>query len=210
MFDYRPVKYAHVQVEPGYSLLLTADPWSFLKANLLQRKAGSRGKNASNLGRAIYYADLAEDFYAAAETADLPTEGVLRYYGMLNLVKCFISSEGVELEVDWEHHGLTLPLGDSNEVQLATPSSSGVNIFSEFAKALGTPISGKSTITFEEVCSHIPELHEVAFSLGHLPNVGFPILRPLGSRGSSLLSSHEEIPIQRDPDDRCPSPTGDR
>ena len=40
--------------------------------------------------------------------------------------------------------------------------------------------------------------------------VGFPILRPLGSKGSRLLSSREEVPVQRDPDHRGPQPLGAR
>lgn len=169
-FAYRPVKYSHVEIEPGESLLLSADPWSYLKAHLLQKEKHSRGTNAANLRRAVYYAELAEDFYDNATTAGLPTVGVLQYYGMLNLVKSYISASGVELEKTWEHHGLTLPLEYELTVEVAGTFSSnnGVSIFSEFATQLDIPVTGKESITFKEICSHIPELHEVAHNLGHL------------------------------------------
>lgn len=168
--DFRPVRYSHVEIEPGEPLLLSADPWSYLKAHLLQKEKNSRGTNAANLRRAVYYAELAEDFYNSASTADLPTVGVLQYYGMLNLVKSYISASGVELEKTWEHHGLTLPLDKFSNVKVAGTfkSNDGVSIFNEFASELGSPVSGKQLIAFKEICSHIPELHEISHNLGHL------------------------------------------
>lgn len=168
--NYQPVRYAHIKVAPGESVLLTADPWSYLKAHLIQKEKGSRGTNAANLRRAVYYAGLAEDFYNTARTTELPAVGVVQYYGMLNLVKCFISTCGVELENVIEHHGLSLPAGETTQIFTTgtAEAADGVNIFSELAKELGTPVEGREGYSFKEICSHIPELHEITNKLGHL------------------------------------------
>src|SRR5262245_7493375 len=91
LFRYQRVVYSHVDIDPGQSLLLTADPWSYLRACLTQDIAGTRGQKRASLERARYYAALAEGFYIAAQDTVLPTRGTLAYYGMLNLVKCFLS-----------------------------------------------------------------------------------------------------------------------
>lgn len=167
-FSYQAVRYFPFGVGPGASLVLTADPWSYLFA-WLQRNRPKKGVRRTRFERALYYAELAAGFFAAAQDIPLPTKGTLVYYGMLNLVKCFISVRGVELEKTFEHHGLTLPHGSKFEVQVSSPPSSGLGIFHEFAKCLGTPVAVSGKFPIKEVFGHLPEIHEIAFSLGLLP-----------------------------------------
>jgi hypothetical protein len=165
-YKYNQVKYAHVETEPGEPAVLTADPWSYLHAFLSQKRDGSHGDRKKCFKRAIYFTELAESFYRAGEAVDLPTKGTLMYYGMMNLVKAYISSCQIELETRWEHHGLIPPTGSKYKVEVKKLSSTSTMIFAEFSKLLGTPISAKQDVDiFKDVCSHIPELHEIAFNL---------------------------------------------
>lgn len=164
-FNYRPVRYSHFDVEPGASTVLTSDPWSYLHAHLLKGKGKRRGDNKRRLERALYYSSVAEDFYKAAATTPLPVKGTLAYYGMLNLVKCFLSTRGVDLEQTWEHHGLTVPLGTQGIVE-SKPSNNDVSIFAEFGKLLGKPVAAKTTVSFKDLCANIPELHKMSHSIG--------------------------------------------
>lgn len=165
---YKPLRYSHVLVKPGQDLLLTADPWSYLHGHLLRRATNKRSTNKANLERAKYYANLAEDFFRGGEVIDLPAKGTLLYYGMLNLVKCLLSTKGIPLETQVEHHGLTLTPSMKFELTVQPASKGSVNIFSEFASALGAPVKGKQAIKLQEVISHIPELHGVAHNLGFI------------------------------------------
>jgi len=167
LYKYQSVKYFHFNVEPGSPLALTSDPWSYLYSWLSQKLKKSRGTNKKCLQRAIYYSELASDFYKSLNTTDLPTKGTLAYYGMLNLVKCFISVRGVELEKTWEHHGITLLKGQKQRIEIRKPSS-GISIFNEFASILGTPVSALYQDNLKEICQHIPELHEIVYNLGLL------------------------------------------
>ena len=87
---------------------------------------------------------------------------------MLNLVKCFLSSKGVELEKTWEHHGLTIPLGKTRMINVPKITS-GLSIFGEFCKTLGKSIKKEETLHLKDIFSHIPEIHEICFTLGLLP-----------------------------------------
>ena len=169
-FNHARVVYSPFGAEPGAQFVLTADPWSFLTATINQKLAeGPRGANRLRLERALYYSDLAESFYGSARESSLPASGTLAYYGVLNLVKCYLSLSGVDLETSIEHHGLTLPLGKARTIQVSAPSSKSLNIFQEFAKLLGKPVNTKEELTLDEVSGHLPEIHEMAFTLGHLP-----------------------------------------
>jgi hypothetical protein len=168
LYKYQDVKYFHFAVPPGTSYVLTADPWAFLQAWLVQRLPKKRSKNRQCLTRARYYSQLAADFYHAAEATEFPIKATIAYYGMLNLVKCFLSVRGIELESTWEHHGLTLPLNTKQTIQVSKPSD-GISIFAEFAKLLGKPVSSSHTLSIKDVICHIPELHEMTHSLGQLP-----------------------------------------
>lgn len=164
-YKYQTVKYYPFGGLPGMSLVLTADPWSYLSAWLGQRVPNSRGIRRKRLVRARYYAQLAEQFHKAAENTDFPTKATLAYYSMLNLTKCFVSVKGVELETVQEHHGVTLPFDVHFSVEIHTPPSSGINIFHELAAQLGTPVTQKKRLALNTLVSHIPELHEIAHSL---------------------------------------------
>ena len=171
-FNHAQVVYSPFGAGPGAQFVLTADPWSFLTATINQRLnegQGARGANRIRLERALYYSDLAESFYDSARSSALPASGTLAYYGVLNLVKCYLSLNAVDLETRIEHHGLSLPLGKEQTIQISAPSSTSLNIFEEFAKLLGKPVKAKKEVKLEEVSGHLPELHEMAFTLGHLP-----------------------------------------
>ncbi len=165
--NYNELCYAHIVTKAGEQQILTADPWAFVQRALNERLAKKRGKNRENLERAVYFADLAEDFYAAADRADLPTKGTLTYYFMLNLAKAYIAAKGTELEKKQEIHGLSLEHGVTQTVKVHSPTTEVVNIFFEFSKALGAPVSAISTVTLLEAFGQIPELHSLYVSLGH-------------------------------------------
>lgn len=168
-FSHAKVVYSPFNAPPGSQFLLTADPWSFLTAWVNQKLAvGPRGANRKRLERALYYTNLAESFYAASRRSSLPAQGTLAYYGILNLVKCFLSIRGVDLETQMEHHGLSLPLSTEQEVQISAPSSSALNIFHEFARLLGKPVTGRESVSIKGICGHLPEIHEMAFTLKHM------------------------------------------
>jgi YaaC-like Protein len=163
LYDYSPLVFSHIDIEPGASAVVLADPWAYLRSHLYQdwsKRAKSPAR--TRLNRAIYYTRQAEGFYAASANSDVETKGVLAYYGMLNLVKSFLSYSGVELETVKEHHGLTIPLGSPEDIEIASPATSGgVNIFHEFARLLGTPVSNKTTVSFIDAMHRVPELHGI-------------------------------------------------
>lgn len=170
-FNHAKVVYSPFGADPGAQFVLTADPWSYLTATINQRLSeGPRGENRLRLDRALYYADLAEAFYSATKTASLPISGTLAYYGILNLVKCFLSLRGVTLETKIEHHGLSLSFGKAQTIQIIAEPRGSLSIFHEFAKLLGKPVPGKTEVHLKDISGHLPEIHEMAFTLGHLPS----------------------------------------
>lgn len=168
LFKYNKIKYSFVELKAGEQQILTSDPWSFLSSNLQLRFTKSRGNNRLNIERAIYYSSLAEDFYKAADVVPLPAKGTLLYYGMLDLVKCYLCLKDIALETTHEHHGLILPLGKSQTVEVKGRMQDAVNIFYELSKQLGKPIKQRHEIKFQQALSHIPEIHSIYTSLGHL------------------------------------------
>lgn len=169
-FGHAKVVYSPFRAGAGAQFVLTADPWSYLTATINQKLSrGPRGENRIRLERALYYANLAEAFYASAKSAALPISGTLAYYGILNLVKCFLSVNGVTLETTIEHHGLSLAFGKPQTIQISRASTGALSIFHEFSRLLGKPVLGKGEASLKEIAAHIPELHEMAFTLGHLP-----------------------------------------
>lgn len=168
LYKYQNVKYFHFDVLPGTPYVLISDPWSFLQAWILQKIPGKRSTNRECFTRAKYYCQLAENFYKAADATEFPIKATLTYYGMLNLVKCFLSVRGVELESTLEHHGLTLPLKKKQLVRVHNLSDS-ISIFAEFAKLLNKPVSKQKDLKVHDLICHIPELHEITYSLGQLP-----------------------------------------
>lgn len=167
LYKYNKIRYSFVPIQAGEQQVLTSDPWAFLNSFLLQKLSGSRGANKQRIERAIYYSGLAEDFYKAAEVAPLPSKGALLYYGMLDLVKCFLSLNDIPLETKHEHHGLVLPLGAEQTVDVKGSIRNSVNIFFEFSKLLGKPISNPIQVKFEQALSHIPEIHSIYTSVGY-------------------------------------------
>lgn len=168
LFKYNKIRYSFIELEAGEQQVLTSDPWSFLSSNLQLRLNCSRGENKAKIERAIYYSNLAEDFYKAADNIPLPAKGALLYYGMLDLVKCFLSLNDVPLETTHEHHGLVLPIGKEQTIEVKGKMKGAVNIFYEFSKLLGKPITQSHEIRFEQALSHVPEVHSIYTSLGHI------------------------------------------
>lgn len=164
LYKYQSVKYHHVRVEPGANLVLTADPWSYLYAWLSRQVKEHKGHRRNCLARAIYYAKLAESFYKAGETTDLPAKSTLIYYGMLNIVKCHLSVCNVELGKVYEYHGLNMPVGRKLTVEIQT-AKKGISIFAKFAELLGTPIYAKETVSIKDMCLQIPEIHEMSHNI---------------------------------------------
>jgi len=167
-YKYNDVRYSHIEIGPGSPSVLTADPWSFLHGHLLQKSEATIGENRTRYHRENYFARLAEDFYRAAEHAELPTKGTLLYYGMLNLVKSFLSTRGVKLEEKHEYHGMNLPINKKFEVEIKKPPTNAVSIFAEFAKQLGTPVKVKHVIQLRDAFNQIPELHGICHDLSFI------------------------------------------
>lgn len=179
LLEYRPLRFAHIPIQAGANSVLVADPWAYLRSYLHQDLSGrSKSPTRTKLNRALYYARQAEGFYSAADRSEVETRGVLAYYGMLNLVKCFLSARKVELETVKEHHGLTIPLGDPTRIEIvAGATGSNVNIFHEFARILGTPVTGATRFSFVEAAHRVPELHGVLQGAGLL--AGRPSFLPI-------------------------------
>lgn len=184
-YRYYSVRYSHVPISPGQQPVLTADPWSYLQSYILQATPERKSPQRDHYRRARYYAQLAEDFYRASELVDLPTQGTLQYYGMLNLVKAYLATRRLPLESQVELHGLTISPQEKYEVNVQSLSDDSVCIFAEFAKALDTPPTGRTTLPLREVIRHIPELHSICYSLGFINKQKFlPI-------NISFLTNHE-------------------
>jgi len=166
-FKYQRVKFNQFGAPADEPMLLTADPWSYLFA-WIQQNAPKSGPRKANFDRALYFAQQAEEFFEAANTTKMPAQGTLAYYGMLNLVKCFISVRGTVLEESYEHHGLQLPLGSPQTISVSGPGGTSLGIFQEFARHLGTPVTGAKSVSLKMACSHLPEVHEMAYALDQL------------------------------------------
>lgn len=159
--NYKKVSYTHIPVSSVPSSTLTADPWSFIRSHLYRNSQGSRGVKKRRAERAHLYVKLAEDFFKAAEIVDLPTKGTLYYYGMMNLVKCYLSSKGLDLEDSIEHHGLSAsPPINKKQLKILNISNA-LSIFGEFAKSVGSGVNSERILNLKEVFRNIPELHNI-------------------------------------------------
>lgn len=168
LYQYNKLRFSFVGLKAGEQQILTSDPWSFLISHLQARHAKARGANREKLERSLYFALLAEDFYRAADSVPLPAKGTLLYYGMLDLVKAFLCLRNVPLETTYEHHGLVLPVGKTSVVEAKPEMKGAVNIFANFSELLGKKITAPIEINFKEALSHIPEIHGIYTSLGHI------------------------------------------
>ena len=121
LYKYNKLRFSFVDVSAGSQQMLTNDPWSFLNSHLQNISKGKRSTNREKTEKATYFASLAEDFYKAAESVELPAKGTLLYYGMLDLVKCFLSLNDVAIESVIEHHGLSLPLAQRHRAASFRP-----------------------------------------------------------------------------------------
>ncbi|WP_078425262.1 YaaC family protein [Acinetobacter sp. MF4642] len=169
LFKYNKLRFSFANLKAGDQQILTSDPWSLINSHLQQKISRSRGENKIFLERSLYFSSLAESFYKAANSILLPTRATLLYYGMLNLVKCFLSYKKIELETVHEHHGLTLPLGTNGLVQVKPNINNAVNIFSTFSELLGKKINQTLDIKFNNAVQNIPEIHSLCHGLGLIP-----------------------------------------
>jgi len=169
LYQYNKLRFSFVDLDAGEQQILTSDPWSFLSSNLQSRLGKVRGANREKVERALYFASLAEDFYRAAESVPLPAKGTLLYYGMLDLVKVYLCLNDVPLETTHEHHGLVLPVGKTLTVEAKPLMKEAVNVFAHFCSLLGKKIDAPTEIDFRQALSHVPEIHGIYTSLGHIP-----------------------------------------
>ena len=169
LYHHTGVRYFPFGAKPGAELVLTSEPWAFLRAFLQEKISKSRADNKIRFRRALYYASLAEEFCRSAESTNLPARATLAYYGVLNLVKCFICVKGLKLGDSIEHHGLSPSESGGIDIRVSKRAKKHVNIFHEFVVALGAPQPTQDDHTFADCISHIPEVHEVASRLELLP-----------------------------------------
>jgi hypothetical protein len=169
LYKYNRLRFSFVELSAGQQNVLSSDPWAFLSSHLQTSIPSARGKNRERIERALYFAALAEDFYRAAQSVPLPAQGTLYYYGMLDLVKCFLSMRGADLETTFEHHGLILPVGKKHTVEVRPKMKDAFNVFANFCEALGKNLTGTVEISFKDALSHVPEIHGIYVSLGQIP-----------------------------------------
>lgn len=175
LYKYNRLRFSFVDLNAVSPQMLTNDPWSFLNSYLQTLSKGKRSNNKEKTEKAIYFASLAEDFYKAAESVELPAKGTLLYYGMLDLVKCFLSLNDVAIESTLEHHGLSLPLGQKSLIEAKPKMKGATNIFATFCEKLGKDIKHPLSIDLENALSHIPEIHGIYSSLGNKKRKLLPI-----------------------------------
>lgn len=168
LFQYNKLRFSFVDLNAGEQQILTNDPWSFLSSHLQARLLKARGANREKLQRALYFASLAEEFYRSAENTSLPAKGTLLYYGMLDLVKVFLLLNDIPLETTHEHHGLQLPIGKTLKIEAKPRMANAINIFAAFSELLGKKITAPFEVDFREALSHVPEIHGIYASLGHI------------------------------------------
>lgn len=168
LYKYNKLRYSFVSLNAGEQQILASDPWAFLSSHLHGLRAKAKGKNRIKIERALYFSSLAEDFYRAAESVALPAKGTLLYYGMLDLVKVYLSLKDVPLETTYEHHGLGLVQGKTLTVDVKTKAKDSINVFAHFTEHLGKKITAPFEIGFKEALSHVPEIHGIYVSLGHI------------------------------------------
>ena len=168
LYQYNKLRFSFVDLDAGEQQILTSDPWAFLSSHLQTRRLKARGPNREKVERALYFASLAEDFYRAADSVALPAKGTLLYYGMLDLVKAYLCLNDVPLETTYEHHGLVLPIGKPMTVEAKPKMKDAINNFASFSELLGKKISAPMEIGFSEALSHVPEIHGIYTSLGHI------------------------------------------
>lgn len=164
-YKYQSVKYFPFDNNPGTSYVLTSDPYAYFKAWLDQMISSSAGDRKKRFIKAKYFSEQSESFQVAADKTRLPTKATLTYYALLNLTKAYLSINGIDLEKREESHGLSLG-DDDDHISVSGLMRNCTNIFYEFSKTLGKPIAGKHIIKITDVVSDIPEIHEIAFTLG--------------------------------------------
>ncbi len=169
LFQYNKLRFSFVDLSAGEQQILTSDPWSFLSSHLQSRLAKARGSNREKIERSLYFTSLAEDFYRAADSVPLPAKGTLLYYGMLDLVKAYLSLNDVPLETTHERHGLMLQNGKPLTIEAKPKMKDAINVFAFFSEALGRRITAPVEIDFRQALSHVPEIHGIYSSLGHIP-----------------------------------------
>lgn len=168
--EYNKVKFYPFPVKPGEPFMLTSNPWNFLKTwiNNEIKSFGRTTDRKLRLEKSLYFLELAENFQNAADGAKLPTKGTFAYYSILNLIKVYLLTEGVDLETTMEHHGLSLPSNESKRLKIQPNSTDGINVFAKFSELIGSPVTSGEFITLDEMISEIPEIHEMTFNIGKL------------------------------------------
>jgi hypothetical protein len=167
LYNYNRLRYSFISVAAGEQHVLSSDPWAFLSSHLQTKLAKKRGNNRARIERSLYFASLAEEFYRAAQIVPLPAKGTLYYYGMLDLVKTFLSLRGADLETTYEHHGLVLPVGKAQTIEAKPKMKDAFNVFAHFCDALGKEVKAPKEFAFKGALSHVPEVHSIYVSLGH-------------------------------------------
>jgi len=175
LYKYNKLRFSFLNISAESQQILTNDPWSFLNSYLQNISKNKRSNNRKKIERALYFASLAEDFYKTAENAELPAKGTLLYYGMLDLVKCYLSLNDVLIESVIEHHGLSLPIGKKTTIEIKTKMKDATNIFASFSEKLGNHIKSPLNIDLKHALSNIPEIHGIFSSLNTTKRKLLPI-----------------------------------
>lgn len=167
--DYHSVKYFPFGNEPASTYVLTSNPFTYLSA-WLDKEIGGIKKDTDRkrkLNKAKYFCDLAESFNGSALNSRMPIKGTLLYYAHLNLVKCYLLVNNLDLERAFEHHGISFPHNYSNSIKIGTKPEEGISIFREFVIKSGNNfdnVAGQD-VSIDELLFELPEIHELGHSL---------------------------------------------
>jgi hypothetical protein len=173
--EYKSVKYFPFGTEAGVPFILTSDPLGYLEA-FLQGKISSirrdKGRMKNKLQKALYFTQLSKDFYNSSLTASMPSKGTLLYYSFINLTKVYLLMNGLDLETQMEHHGLSLPAKSELKLKITPINGGGVSIFHEFQKRMGSElnIGLVPELDFVDILRDLPEIHEIGYALNLFPN----------------------------------------
>lgn len=164
----RRVKYYPFPAAPGSSLVLITDPFGYLRARLSARVKRHYTENRRRCEDALYFADLAEDYDRASRVLPTPARALTTYYCLLNLMKSFLSLEGLEFGgPKAERHGLGLVTDE--EVRVFPREKALHNVFSEFVFALTKHNPPAGTSRFLNAAYRLPEIHEIGITLDAFP-----------------------------------------
>jgi hypothetical protein len=134
-FSFWPIEKTATRNRSQYRVFVS-DPWPLVHREIRRRPSGPA------MTAAAAFASQAEDLLRASTYAKVSaSKPLLLYYGFLNVVKAYLLMEGGVADLGRSCHGMSekMEIGDVEFKNsfLAIKTRGGVNVFTEFIKALG-------------------------------------------------------------------------